>query len=76
MRRLCLALLLLAVALSPRAAAKAVPVPCDCATCLVSPDRLCTEPSTVKVWRCGDYTAARCPVSTALSESGSFRAIG
>jgi hypothetical protein len=50
----------LALSLTP--SLEAVPVPCDCATCLLSPDRLCTEPETVKVWRCGDYTAARCPV--------------
>ena len=61
MRRIVFVLLLaVAVPLAPRL--DAVPVPCDCATCLLSPDRLCTEPATVKVWRCDDYTAARCPV--------------
>lgn len=57
-------LLLFALVLLSMAVAEAVPVPCDCATCLLSPDRLCTEPETVRVWRCSDYTAARCPVST------------
>lgn len=65
MRRLAVAVLLLALALSLAPGLLAVPVPCDCATCLLSPDRLCTEPETVRVWRCDDYTAARCPVGTA-----------
>jgi hypothetical protein len=65
MRRLAAVLLLaLEISLAPGPDLRAVPVPCDCATCLLSPDRLCTEPETVRVWRCEDYTAARCPVHT------------
>lgn len=68
MKKLSFALVVLSLTLSPLTGVEAVPVACDCATCLLSPDRLCTEPSPqVKVWRCRDYTAERCPVSTSVT---------
>lgn len=74
MRRVVFAVLS-ALALSTSAAWASPPAPCDCVSCLLEPDRLCTEWFTIQIRQCRDFSADHCPaasVSQTQATAGDF----
>jgi hypothetical protein len=74
MKKIALAVLFALVLSTAPAAWASPPGPCDCVSCLLEPDRLCTEPFTLVIKTCREFSADRCPVASALQPQATAQA--